>query len=129
MLERLGLVLLLVAVRATANLQAYRARGDPAVTSRFERLLLVLLMAVPIVMNVVLLLPEVTIRVPSLNDDAFQYLLFARGELAQQCFAQPLPFALRGVCACFAQHALYQCLQCRLIERLLNKINRSFFHC
>lgn len=66
-------------VLAAASLLARRATGAVGMgpLSRVERGVLILLMAAPMAFNAVALWPELTMRVPNVNDDA-EHLIFIR---------------------------------------------------
>ena len=96
-------------------------RSSDADLGRFGRVAIGLVVAAPMVVSALTLLPEVTIRVPNLNDDAFQYLLINRMSEALASGRNPLDFWMPQLELGFPQAFYYQHLP-HLFVVLLDRV-------
>src|SRR5215469_7373961 len=77
-------------------------------SSQWNDAMLLLLVAVPILFNAIMLLPELTRAIPSLNDDNFHYLLVRQASAALQQGANPFDFWVPQQELGFPQFYYYQ---------------------
>lgn len=77
-------------------------------SSRWNEAILLLLVSVPIVFNAIMLLPEVTRAIPSLNDDNLHYLLVRQASAALEHGANPFDFWVPQQELGFPQFFYYQ---------------------
>ena len=94
-------------VPATAAPASASAPADEQV-GRLGRVLLFLLVAIPMAVNAVALLPELIVGAPSLNDDAFQYLMVQGASHAVSTGANAVDFWQPQLELGFPQFLYYQ---------------------
>jgi hypothetical protein len=75
---------------------------------RIGRAVLLLLVAVPVLVNAIALLPELTTGAPSMNDDAFQYLMVQAADRALASGANVVDFWMPHLELGFPQFLYYQ---------------------
>ncbi len=75
---------------------------------RIGRAVLLLLVAVPVLANAIALLPELTSGAPSINDDAFQYLMVQAADRAISAGANVVDFWMPHLELGFPQFLYYQ---------------------
>src|ERR1035437_10175200 len=97
--------------------QAVEADATRPLT-RAEKVGLVVLVAVPMIVTAIALLPEVTIPVPSLNDDALHYLFVQRASQALANGQNPLDLWVPQIEAGFPQFFYYQPLPALVVAGL-----------
>ena len=81
-----------------------------AVLGTFGKIAVVLLVATPMVVTAIMLLPEVTIQIPNLNDDLFQYLFVQRIDQTLRSGGNVLDFWVPQLELGFPQALYYQSL-------------------
>ena len=94
-----------------AALRRVRQAGDPLLTrptTRTEKIGLLILVAVPMIFTAIALLPEITVPVPSLNDDALHFLFVQRASDALSSGQNPFDLWVPQIEAGFAQFFYYQ---------------------
>ena len=98
--------------------------GDPerdAVLGTVGKIAVVLLVATPMVVTAIMLLPEVTIPIPNLNDDAFHYLLIQRMDQTLRSGGNALDFWVPQLELGFPQALYYQSFP-HLVVVLLDRL-------
>jgi len=75
---------------------------------RWEAAVLAVLVLIPIAFNAIMLLPEVRLRIPSFNDDAFHFMFVQRASAALTDGANPFDFWVPNVGLGFPQFLYYQ---------------------
>jgi hypothetical protein len=90
-------------------------------SGRWNAAILLLLVAVPIVFNAIMLLPEITTAMPSLNDDNLHYLLVRQASAALEHGANPFDFWVPQQELGFPQFFYYQHLP-HLVVVLLHRL-------
>jgi len=75
---------------------------------RLGRAILALLVAIPVLANAIALLPELTAGAPSINDDAFQYLMVQAADRALAAGANVVDFWMPHLELGFPQFLYYQ---------------------
>ncbi|MDP9247038.1 MAG: hypothetical protein M3O95_02965, partial [Candidatus Dormibacteraeota bacterium] len=93
---------------------------------RLERLSVALLVAVPMLVTAIWLLPEVTLPVPSLNDDQFHFTMIQRMSDALAAGKNPLDFWMPEMELGFAAAFYYQHLP-HLVVVLLDRLTLGAF--
>jgi hypothetical protein len=91
---------------------------DTRPLTRAEKLGLVFLIAVPMIVTAIALLPEITIPVPSLNDDALHYLFVQRASAALAGGQNPFDLWVPQIEAGFPQFFYYQPLPALVVAGL-----------
>jgi 6-pyruvoyl-tetrahydropterin synthase related domain len=87
---------------------ARNGAADPEMPVGRSRLLILALVGLPVLINAVMLLPELTSGAPSLNDDAFHYLFVQRAADAIANGLNPLDFWIPQQGLGFPQFLYYQ---------------------
>ncbi|MCU0506209.1 MAG: YfhO family protein, partial [Chloroflexi bacterium] len=90
---------------ASASALPLPTLADPG---RIGRAVLFLLVAIPVLANAVALLPELTTGAPSMNDDAFQYLMVQAADRALTSGANVVDFWMPHLELGFPQFLYYQ---------------------
>ncbi|HEV8404162.1 MAG TPA: glycosyltransferase 87 family protein [Candidatus Limnocylindrales bacterium] len=89
---------------------------------RVGKLAVALLVAAPMVVTAIMLLPEVTLPIPNLNDDAFQYLFIQRMDQTLRSGGNPLDFWVPQLELGFPQALYYQSFP-HLVVVLLDRLS------
>ena len=89
---------------------------------RIGKLAVVLLVAAPMVVTAIMLLPEVTLPIPNLNDDAFQFLFIQRMDQTLRSGGNPLDFWVPQLELGFPQALYYQSFP-HLVVVLLDRLS------
>src|SRR5438874_7814511 len=98
-----------------------RSKVEDNQYDRFNNLLVLALVLIPILFNAIVLLPELTISVPSLNDDAVHYLMIQRASEALASGDNPVDHWMPQVELGFPEFFYYQHLP-HLFVVLLHRI-------
>src|SRR4029077_11268314 len=93
-----------------------------AVLGTFGKVAVVLLVATPMIVTAIMLLPEVTIQIPNLNDDSFQYLLVQRIDQTLRSGGNVLDFWVPQLELGFPQALYYQSFP-HLVVVLLDRLS------
>jgi hypothetical protein len=123
---RRGVLAAVAAARSAASTPPTMDPPQAVPHGRLGKLAIVLLVAVPMIVTAVALLPEVTLPVPNLNDDAFHMALIRQMQAALAAGRNPLDVWIPDIELGFPSPFYYQNLP-HLVVVLLDRLTLSAF--
>ena len=119
---RAGLLGLAGSIRGLAATPPELEEKEEVALGRVGKVAVALLVAAPMVVTAIWLLPEVTLPIPNLNDDAFQFLFIQRMDQTLRSGGNPLDFWVPQLELGFPQALYYQSFPA-LVVVLLDRLS------